>query len=41
MKTMVNKNNTYHDKTLWCTMMESTLMHHNYSIADSDHELTF
>jgi hypothetical protein len=45
LRTMVNKNMTYHDKTpmvydYMTYTMESTLMYHNYSIANSDHEVT-
>jgi hypothetical protein len=41
----VNKIKTYHDKTpmmydYMTDMMESILMYHNYSIVDSDHEMT-
>jgi hypothetical protein len=41
---MVNKNKTYHDKTpivydYMTDTMESTLMYHNYSMADSDDEV--
>jgi hypothetical protein len=45
LETMVNKIKTYHDKTpmmydYMTDTMESILMYHNYSIADSDHEMT-
>jgi hypothetical protein len=42
---MVNKNKTYHDKApmvynYMTDTMESTLMYHNCSIADSNNEVT-
>jgi hypothetical protein len=45
MKTMANKNKTYHIKTpmvydYMTDRLQSILMYHNYSIADSDHEVT-
>jgi hypothetical protein len=45
LKTMVNKNKTYHNKTpmvydYMTNTMELTLMYCNYSIADSNHEVT-
>jgi hypothetical protein len=45
LKIMVNKNKTCHNKTpmvydYMADVMESTLMYHNCSVADFDHEVT-
>jgi hypothetical protein len=45
MKTMANKNKTYHNKTpmvydYMTDRLQSILMYHNYSVADPDHEVT-